>query len=164
MTHYEVLGLARGAEPAEVRAAYLRSARRHHPDVHAGADPATRRWHEQQMRLVTQAWAVLGDPVRRAAYDRRPDVHEPAAEPLDERLDDGELLDAEPVSGARPGRALVMAPATMLVAAALALGGSLVFRSPALLALAGLAAVGALALFVLAPFLVMVAARRGADR
>ncbi len=57
-----------------------------------------------------------------------------------------------------------MAPAATLVAAVLAFGGSLVFRSPALLGLAGIAAASAFALFLLAPFLVMLAARRDTAR
>jgi hypothetical protein len=60
-SHYEVLGVPASATQAEVRAAYRAAARNHHPD--AGGDPG-------RMRALNVAWAVLGDPVRRAAYDR----------------------------------------------------------------------------------------------
>lgn len=60
-THYEVLGVARSASPDQVRAAYRSAARDHHPD--AGGDPG-------RMRALNAAWQVLGDPARRAAYDR----------------------------------------------------------------------------------------------
>jgi len=60
-SHYEVLGVSASATQAEVRAAYRAAARDHHPD--AGGDAA-------HMRALNVAWAVLGDPVRRAAYDR----------------------------------------------------------------------------------------------
>ncbi|HUF33303.1 MAG TPA: DnaJ domain-containing protein [Acidimicrobiales bacterium] len=71
MTHYEVLGLAPDAGEAEVRRAYLALARRHHPDVVAGSPPAERADAERRMREVNEAWRVLGDRTRRAAYDRR---------------------------------------------------------------------------------------------
>ncbi len=63
MTHYEVLGVAPSASEAEIKRAYRAQARRHHPDV-AGADDAGR-----AMGALNAAWAVLGDPVRRRAYD-----------------------------------------------------------------------------------------------
>ena len=73
MTHYEVLGIEPGADPATVRAAYLDCARRAHPDrQHAERDASERTVAdaEERMRQVNAAWAVLGDPERRARYDR----------------------------------------------------------------------------------------------
>ena len=60
-THYEVLGLPEGAPAAEVRRAYRRLAKAAHPDV--AGDGA-------RFRMITQAYDVLSDPDRRAAYDR----------------------------------------------------------------------------------------------
>ena len=62
-THYDVLGVSASASAEEVKRAYHRMAREHHPDVRAGGsgDP---------MVEVNAAWAVLGDPVRRESYDR----------------------------------------------------------------------------------------------
>lgn len=57
---YEVLQVHRRAEPEVIRAAYRALARRYHPDF--GGDPA-------RMVAITQAWAVLGNSERRAAYD-----------------------------------------------------------------------------------------------
>ena len=57
---YEVLQVRPGAEPEVIRAAYRVLARKYHPDL--GGD-ATR------MVALNDAWDVLGDPVRRAAYD-----------------------------------------------------------------------------------------------
>lgn len=77
LTHYEVLGVGPRASAAELRRAYLALARRHHPDVAGGS--------EDRMQAVTAAWAVLGDPVRRAAYDRALggyDDPDPEAEPF----------------------------------------------------------------------------------
>lgn len=61
-SHYEVLGVSPGAKADAIRRAYLRQARRWHPDRPSG-DP-------EQMRAVNQAWETLGDPRSRAAYDR----------------------------------------------------------------------------------------------
>jgi len=72
VNHYEVLGLAPAAPPEEVRQAYLRLARRHHPD-RAGGDA-------ERMREVNEAWTVLGDPARRALYDLT--LPGPAAPPV----------------------------------------------------------------------------------
>ena len=62
---YAVLGVDRTATPQEVRAAYRRLVRGLHPDGPGGkdADPA-------RLREVLEAYSVLGDPGRRAAYDQ----------------------------------------------------------------------------------------------
>ena len=60
---YEVLQVDRRAEPEVVRAAYRALARRNHPDF--GGDV-------RHMASINEAWAVLGDPARRAAYDAEP--------------------------------------------------------------------------------------------
>ena len=61
--HYRALGLARSADGAAIRAAYLSAMRRHHPD-HNGSPGAA-----EQAKLISVAYATLGDPQRRAAYD-----------------------------------------------------------------------------------------------
>jgi hypothetical protein len=71
VTLYDVLGMPPGASHADLRRAYLRAARRTHPDVHATADAATRRAAETQMRSLNEAWAVLSDAQRRRDYDRQ---------------------------------------------------------------------------------------------
>jgi curved DNA-binding protein CbpA len=57
---YEVLQVHPRAEPEVLRAAYRVLARRYHPD-HGG--------DARRMITLNDAWDVLGDPVRRAAYD-----------------------------------------------------------------------------------------------
>ena len=69
MTWYEVLEVPPDATTREIRRAYVALARRSHPDFHASADPPTRAANEVRMRRLNEAWAVLGDPSRRAAYD-----------------------------------------------------------------------------------------------
>lgn len=67
---YEVLQVRRGAEPEVIRAAYRALARKHHPDF--GGSP-------ERMAAINEAWAILGDQARRAAYDARPHAHTPAS-------------------------------------------------------------------------------------
>jgi curved DNA-binding protein CbpA len=60
---YEILNVPPTASYAEIRAAYLSLVRKLHPDVNPHPDA------EAVMRLVNDAWSVLGDDKRRAAYD-----------------------------------------------------------------------------------------------
>src|SRR5690606_23309194 len=67
--HYAVLGVGPTASADELAAAYRRQLRRLHPDTHAGdAGPESER--VRALQEVLSAYAVLGDPVRRARYDR----------------------------------------------------------------------------------------------
>lgn len=69
-THYEVLGVERGASSEQVRKAYLDAARRHHPDKHAGSEADVMAQARAAMATVNAAWEVLGNPARRRAYDQ----------------------------------------------------------------------------------------------
>ncbi|HVF09561.1 MAG TPA: molecular chaperone DnaJ [Abditibacteriaceae bacterium] len=64
--YYEVLGISRTASDDEVKKAYRRLAREHHPDV----NPERRVEAETQFKEVGEAYAVLSDEQKRAAYDR----------------------------------------------------------------------------------------------
>jgi curved DNA-binding protein CbpA len=61
---YRVLGVPRDATPREIRRAYRRLARRHHPDLNPGPD------NSQRFTAVATAYEILRDPVRRGRYDR----------------------------------------------------------------------------------------------
>jgi curved DNA-binding protein len=61
--YYEVLGVARDASADEIKKAFRRMARKHHPDVSKLPDASSR------MSEINEAHAVLSDPERRAAYD-----------------------------------------------------------------------------------------------
>lgn len=60
--HYQTLGIPRSATPAEIRAAFVRLAKRHHPDM-AGNLP----WRLQEVRI---AYRCLSDGKARVAHDR----------------------------------------------------------------------------------------------
>ncbi len=62
--YYKILGLKRGASDVEIKAAYRRLARKHHPDVNPGDINATERFKE-----INEAYEVLSSPELRARYD-----------------------------------------------------------------------------------------------
>ena len=62
--YYEVLGLPRGASEDEIKAAFRKLARKYHPDVSQEADA------EERFKEVNEAYGVLSDEDKRAAYDR----------------------------------------------------------------------------------------------
>ncbi len=80
-SHYETLGVPTGADPAEIRRAYVALARRFHPDAHADRSPAERAHADRRMRDVNEAWSALSDPARRRAYDATLARTRPAASP-----------------------------------------------------------------------------------
>jgi molecular chaperone DnaJ len=63
--HYSVLGLERGASAEEIKRAYRRLAKQHHPDKNPGDKAA-----EERFKQVTQAYETLSDPGKRKHYDR----------------------------------------------------------------------------------------------
>jgi molecular chaperone DnaJ len=63
--YYELLGVARGADDATIKAAYRKLAKECHPDRHNGC-----RDQEARFKAVNEAYDVLKDPQKRAAYDR----------------------------------------------------------------------------------------------
>jgi len=63
--YYELLGVQRGADDAAIKAAYRRLAKEHHPDRHNGCTD-----QEARFKAINEAYDILKDPQKRAAYDR----------------------------------------------------------------------------------------------
>jgi curved DNA-binding protein len=62
--YYEVMGVSRDASPEDIKRAYRRLARKYHPDVSKEKDA------EERFKEVGEAYEVLRDPEKRAAYDQ----------------------------------------------------------------------------------------------
>jgi len=62
--YYDVLGLARNASADEVKGAYRKLAKEHHPDRNPDSNG------DHKFKEIAEAYEILKDPDRRAAYDR----------------------------------------------------------------------------------------------
>jgi molecular chaperone DnaJ len=63
--YYELLGVEHDASDADIKRAYRKMAREYHPDVNRDNPEA-----EEIFKQISEAYAVLSDPERRARYDR----------------------------------------------------------------------------------------------
>jgi len=69
--YYQTLGVARDATADTIKKAFRKLARKYHPDISKEADA------ELRMKEVNEAYAVLSDPEKRAAYDQLGRGHRP---------------------------------------------------------------------------------------
>jgi curved DNA-binding protein len=63
--YYTVLGVSRSASEKDIKTAYRKLARKHHPDVNPGDNKS-----EAQFKEIGEAYSVLSDPEKRKKYDR----------------------------------------------------------------------------------------------
>jgi molecular chaperone DnaJ len=63
--YYDLLGVAKGADPKDIKSAYRKMAMKFHPDQNPGDKAA-----EDKFKEINEAYAVLSDPEKRARYDR----------------------------------------------------------------------------------------------
>ena len=104
--YYATLGVAKSATDKELKQAYRKLARKHHPDVNPGDKSA-----EEKFKEVSGAFAVLSDPDKRAKYDRGGhEAFEPGFDPFQgttidfEDLGLGNLSDIFEMFGGGPRR------------------------------------------------------------
>jgi molecular chaperone DnaJ len=64
-SYYDVLGVKKDASEDEIKKAYRKLAKKHHPDVNKGNKDA-----ENKFKEISEAYAVLGDKEKRDQYDR----------------------------------------------------------------------------------------------
>jgi DnaJ-class molecular chaperone len=64
--YYEILGVQREASEKEIKTAYRKLARKHHPDLNPGAK---KKEAEEKFKEINEAYEVLSDPKKRKKYD-----------------------------------------------------------------------------------------------
>ena len=167
-SHYERLGVAPHATHEEIQKAYRRQARAHHPD--ANPDGAASAEARAAMVEINAAWEVLGDPLRRRAYDEAIGTTPRPWSWTDRGPDDGEdpeeedplahLRDGpEPRVRQRPADLLVAFPVLLLLLALGMFFFSAMSQSTALRTASLLLVPVDIAAFVAAPLFMMLRAR-----
>jgi curved DNA-binding protein CbpA len=170
--HYEELGVAPTASAAEIRAAYVALARRHHPDRMGTSTEVERSEAAARMARVNAAWTVLSDPAKRASYDARfvagatasgAHLRDPdsAFQPFDTSDDvDPRLFDDTPTGAPSIPRLVALAPAALAtIGVAMVFGGALLGYGGMLIAGFFVLAVSGLT-FLALPFVALVNASR----
>ncbi|HEY1583955.1 MAG TPA: DnaJ domain-containing protein, partial [Chthoniobacterales bacterium] len=65
--YYETLGVAKTASADEIKGAFRKLARKHHPDM---AKPKEKAAAEEKFKQINEAYEVLSDPEKRSKYDQ----------------------------------------------------------------------------------------------
>ena len=63
--YYEILGVPKDATQEQIKKAYRKLAKAHHPDANPGSKE-----HEEKFKMVNEAYEVLGNPENRRKYDQ----------------------------------------------------------------------------------------------
>lgn len=173
MSHYDVLGVETTASSADIRQAYVRKARQHHPDYFVTARYEERLAAERRMQAINEAWDVLGDLAKRREYDQAQgfttadDNEATGFQPFDtgdDDVDPRDLPDApyrrDPVMESPLTRALTLAPVVSFAASIGLVAVGMVVDSVLVLALAVAAFLLGCLGFVVIPLLALSRASR----
>ena len=68
--YYEVLGVEKSANEAEIKKAYRKLAIQYHPDKYATKSEAEQKEAEEKFKEAAEAYSVLSDKDKRARYDQ----------------------------------------------------------------------------------------------
>ena len=173
--HYDELGVAPTATPAEIRTSYLALARRYHPDRLIGVPTDERNRAAARMARINEAWTVLSDRDRRARYDAQRGGAGPTSATVrdagetwipygdDDDAVDPRLLDDTPTGARTVHRSLTFLPAALAAAGAVVLLFGFILNLAPLLATGLLLEVAAGLAFLVIPLLALARSSR-ADR
>jgi len=90
--YYVILGVPEGASQGEIKHAFRKLAMEYHPDRNLGNE----KWAEERFKGINEAYAVLGDEVKRREYDRMRQLSFAGAE-YDARFAGGQYYNQEQV-------------------------------------------------------------------
>jgi curved DNA-binding protein CbpA len=68
--YYNILGVNPEASNDEIKRMYHKLSKKYHPDANI-TDPDLRKWSEDRMKELNEAYDILKDPTKRALYDRQ---------------------------------------------------------------------------------------------
>ncbi len=68
--YYNILGVDPEASSDEIKRMYHKLSKKYHPDANI-TDPDLRKWSEDRMKELNEAYDVLKDPAKRTLYDRQ---------------------------------------------------------------------------------------------
>ena len=97
-TYYETLGVSKDAGEKDIRQAYRRLARKHHPDLNPNDEEA-----ERQFKKINEAYEVLSDTASRQKYDRYGDMWRQADNIEAQRAQGGPRTYSWTTGGRSPG-------------------------------------------------------------
>ncbi|MCK4251935.1 J domain-containing protein, partial [candidate division WOR-3 bacterium] len=64
--YYEILGASRNASQEEIKRAYRKKAKQHHPDM----NPENKKESEEKFKEISEAYEILMDPKKKQLYDQ----------------------------------------------------------------------------------------------